>query len=102
MAQSRGFPLFCAYRPHNLCLPRALFCAYQGWSGLALGNGVILHGLRSLPHCWAIALSGNGWTTNELGFEWLEHFDKHSKDRTIGVYRLLTLDGHESQGSFKI
>jgi hypothetical protein len=56
---------------------------------------------ESLPHDWAISLSDNGWTTNKIGFEWLKHFDKHSKDRTIGVYRLLILDGHESHDSFE-
>jgi hypothetical protein len=34
---------------------------------------------EGLPQDWAIAVSENGWTTNELGVEWLEHFDKHTK-----------------------
>ena len=49
-----------------------------------------------LPGDWAIAVSENGWTTNELGFAWLQHFEKHTKGRTVGTYRLLILDGHES------
>jgi len=52
-----------------------------------------------LPPDWAIAVSENGWTTNELGFAWLQHFDKHTKGRTKGAYRLLILDGHESHMS---
>ncbi|KAF2177157.1 hypothetical protein K469DRAFT_471478, partial [Zopfia rhizophila CBS 207.26] len=28
---------------------------------------------------WAIVMSENGWTTNEIGAEWLEHFDMHTK-----------------------
>jgi hypothetical protein len=55
---------------------------------------------ESLPQDWAISLSDNGWTTNEIGLEWIQHFDKHSKDRTKGIYRLLILDGHESHDSF--
>jgi hypothetical protein len=43
-----------------------------------------------------ITLSENGWTTNTIGFEWIQHFDKHTKGRTTGTYRLLVLDGHES------
>jgi hypothetical protein len=31
-----------------------------------------------------------------LGLEWLKHFDKHTKARQVGSYRLLILDGHES------
>ena len=50
----------------------------------------------SLPGDWAITLSENGWTTNEIGYEWIQHFDQHTKNRTKGNYRLLILDGHES------
>jgi hypothetical protein len=50
-----------------------------------------------LPHDWAIGVSENGWTTNEIGLWWLQNvFDKHTKDRTSGCYRLLILDGHGS------
>jgi hypothetical protein len=45
---------------------------------------------------WVIAVSNNGWTTNELGIAWLKHFDMHTRSRTVGVYRLLIIDGHES------
>ena len=50
----------------------------------------------SIPRNWRISVSENGWTNNELGLAWLKHFDKHTKDRKVGVYRLLILDGHES------
>jgi len=52
-----------------------------------------------LPKDWVIATSENGWTTNERGLEWIQHFDKHTKARTAGVYRLLVLDGHDSHHS---
>jgi hypothetical protein len=48
---------------------------------------------------WRIAVSKNGWTTNEIGLAWLEHFLKHTNARTVGGYRLLILDGHESHQS---
>ena len=54
-----------------------------------------------LPHDWVIAVSENGWTTNEIGFKWIEHFNKHTKSRTHRIYRLLILDGHESHISLK-
>jgi len=50
-----------------------------------------------LPYDWSIGVSENGWTNNEIGLTWLKIvFDKYTKDRTIGRYRLLILDGHGS------
>jgi hypothetical protein len=54
-----------------------------------------------LPRDWVITLSENGWTTNDIGYEWIQHFDKHTRSRTVGRYRLLILDGHESHMSFQ-
>ncbi|KAM5529314.1 transposase [Fusarium oxysporum f. sp. phaseoli] len=55
----------------------------------------------NLPGDWVIATSQNGWTNNELGLEWLKHFDRSTKDRSVGSYRLLILDGHESHHSIE-
>ncbi|RKK10678.1 hypothetical protein BFJ66_g14706 [Fusarium oxysporum f. sp. cepae] len=52
-----------------------------------------------LPGNWVIAMSQNGWTNNKLGLEWLKHFDRSTKNRSTGPYRLLILDGHESHHS---
>jgi hypothetical protein len=46
-----------------------------------------------------IAVSDNGWTTDELGLEWVKHFNQHTKSRTKGTYRLLILDGHSSHAT---
>jgi hypothetical protein len=54
-----------------------------------------------IPRDWVIAVSDNGWTTNNLGVEWLKHFNAHTKARTIGARRLLILDGHESHHSLE-
>ncbi|KAJ8112323.1 hypothetical protein OPT61_g5283 [Boeremia exigua] len=56
---------------------------------------------EDLPQDWVIGVSSNGWTTNELGLEWLKHFDRHTKERTVGTYRLLVIDGHESHESLQ-
>ncbi|KAH3942624.1 hypothetical protein HBH98_256080 [Parastagonospora nodorum] len=56
---------------------------------------------EDLPHNWVIAVSKNGWTTNELGLQWLKHFDEHTKRRVTGAYRLLIIDGHESHDSLE-
>jgi hypothetical protein len=50
-----------------------------------------------LPTAWRIAVSENGWTTDELTFEWLQQvFEPQTRSRTVGRYRLLILDGHGS------
>jgi hypothetical protein len=54
-----------------------------------------------LPRSWKIAVSTNGWTNDQLGLEWLQHFDTHTKARTRGTHRLLILDGHGSHSTTK-
>jgi hypothetical protein len=51
------------------------------------------------PTNWRVAVSENGWTTNEVTLEWLKHFEKFSCTKTVSSYRLLILDGHESHHS---
>jgi hypothetical protein len=54
---------------------------------------------RDLPSDWVVALSDNGWTNNELGVEWIKHFNRHTESYTRGMYRLLILDGHDSHAT---
>jgi hypothetical protein len=54
-----------------------------------------------LPPDWVIATSPNGWTTKEIGLEWIGHFEKHTQSRVVSKYRLLVLDGHESRQSIE-
>jgi hypothetical protein len=54
-----------------------------------------------LPQDWVIGISENGWTTNELTFDWLKLFDAHSKGRTVSSHRMLIVDGHESHKSLQ-
>jgi hypothetical protein len=50
-----------------------------------------------LPDDWRINISENGWTTDQIGLEWLKtHFIPYIKDRTVGKYQMLILDGHGS------
>ncbi|RKK06667.1 hypothetical protein BFJ65_g18565 [Fusarium oxysporum f. sp. cepae] len=32
----------------------------------------------NLPADWMITTTDNGWTTNEVGLDWIKHFDKHT------------------------
>jgi hypothetical protein len=79
----------------------------KGWAILPFIIFTARHHLSSwykeedLPQDWAIAVSDNGWTTNTLSLDWLQHFDEHTKERTVSAYRLLVIDGHESHDSLK-
>jgi hypothetical protein len=76
-------------------------------SGYMLPPFVILEGKthleyyyqQNLPPDWTIAVSENGWTNDQLGFHFIQHFNKWTKDRTIGTHRLLILDGHGSHAT---
>jgi hypothetical protein len=52
-----------------------------------------------IPRDWAVAIDDNGWTTNEIGVEWLKHVNAHTKARVVGTRSLLVLHGHESHHS---
>ncbi|EED15710.1 pogo transposable element, putative [Talaromyces stipitatus ATCC 10500] len=50
-----------------------------------------------LPSDWMINISENGWTTDQIGLEWLKtHFIPYINSRSMGSYRMLILDGHGS------
>ena len=49
-----------------------------------------------IPSDWVVKPTKNEWTDNETGLEWLKHFDRHTRGRKKGVWRMLVLDGHES------
>jgi hypothetical protein len=48
---------------------------------------------------WVLSVSEKGWTSHDHGFLWLKHFDSCTKDRKIGSWRLLIMDGHSSHGT---
>ena len=53
-----------------------------------------------IPSNWTIGLSENGWTNDKLALFWLQEvFDKYTKARTVGAFRLLILDGHGSHAT---
>jgi DDE superfamily endonuclease len=56
---------------------------------------------EELPGDWVISVSDTGWTTNELGFQWIQHFERHTRSSTTGGWRLLVIDGHESHNSLQ-
>ena len=51
------------------------------------------------PDDWVIKPTLTGWTNNETGLDWIQHFDKHTKGRAIGAYRMLIINGYKSHMS---
>ncbi len=51
---------------------------------------------QGLPSTWAFTVSPNGWTTDQIGFQCIQHFEKHTRQKTVGSKRLLVLDNHGS------
>jgi hypothetical protein len=49
-----------------------------------------------VPNQYLVGVSENGFTTDELAYHWIHHFNKHTAHRTRGAYRLLLLDNHGS------
>ena len=49
-----------------------------------------------LPPTQKIAVSENGWTNDELGLQWIQHFHQSTIRACQGKYRLLIFDGHGS------
>jgi hypothetical protein len=40
---------------------------------------------EDIPYDWAITVSDNSWTTNEIRVEWLKNFIKHTEGKVVGV-----------------
>ena len=89
---------------------RELITAIQAVNALgwAVPPFVILPGQNHLatwykdnpfPRDWVVSVTSNGWTNNERGMDWIRHFNLHTRGRTVGAFRLLILDGHESHHS---
>jgi hypothetical protein len=49
----------------------------------------------------AVAVSDNGWTTDQLALEWVKHFNRHTETCTVGAWRLLIVDGHGSHATLE-
>jgi hypothetical protein len=51
----------------------------------------------SIHGSWRFNYNLKGWTSNDLGLEWLVRcFDPETRDKAAGEYRLLICDGHDS------
>jgi hypothetical protein len=97
----------CAVQPGNREWCTTIeACSARGWRVppmlIFAGKVHIDTWYRENPHMprdWDIQLSYNGWTNDEIGLKWIQHFDKHTRHRTVGTKRLLVLDGHGSHAT---
>jgi hypothetical protein len=96
-----------AIQPGNRLWVTAIQCiCAEGW---AIPPFIIFPGKthssawyeENIPNDWVFGVSDKGWTNNELGLAWIKHFDKSTRGRRVGTYRLLLLDGHESHESIE-
>jgi hypothetical protein len=51
---------------------------------------------EDFPQTWMFAVSPQGWTSDEIGLQWIQHFENHTRMKTIGSKRLLILDNYGS------
>ncbi|KAM9936706.1 hypothetical protein OXX80_003745 [Metschnikowia pulcherrima] len=100
---NRGRPR--RHQPGNRYMATVIECANAaGWT---LPAYVILKGqsymeawFDEIPDDWHIKVSPKGWTSNEIGIQWLQNvFIPMTNRQTKGDYRLLVLDGHASHVS---
>ena len=47
------------------------------------------------------ALSNTGYIDDYLAIQWLYHFDRHTRGKQQGQYRLLIFDGHGSHITYE-
>ena len=45
------------------------------------------------PDTGVITVTSTGYNNDETNLEWVKHFEKHSKDITVGTKRLLLING---------
>ena len=79
----------------------------QNTAGSVLPPQIIFAGKKhqlqrytGVPKDYRVSISQNGWTNNDLGFEWLQKMsERQYASQTAGQYRLLILEGYSSHAT---
>ena len=45
---------------------------------------------------WKVTVTETGFSNNEIAYEWLQHFDYHTREQARGDWRLLIMDNHNA------
>ncbi|EEA21265.1 hypothetical protein TMatcc_009330 [Talaromyces marneffei ATCC 18224] len=43
---------------------------------------------------WKVTITESGFSNDEIAYEWLQHFDQHTREQAGNNWRLLTMDSH--------
>jgi hypothetical protein len=57
---------------------------------------IMEHWVADLPNDHLINVSDSGYSNDAVALDWIKHFDKMTKNKTMGRWRLLLVDGHGS------
>jgi hypothetical protein len=79
---------------HRLGRPKQVKPTNTEW--VTLIQGVCADGSVIPPFIWTFSVSKNGWTADKIGLQWIHHFERHTRSKTVGSKRLLVLDNHGS------
>jgi hypothetical protein len=79
---------------HGACTDGSLIPPFIVMKGKEFNQAWFYQGL---PLTWTFSVSANGLTTNQISFSWIQHFEKHTRTKTIGSKRLLVLDNQDSR-----
>ncbi|EOA82664.1 uncharacterized protein SETTUDRAFT_83600, partial [Exserohilum turcica Et28A] len=63
------------------------------------GKSILDYWATDLPDDYFINTTSSGYSTDLTAFHWIQHFEKQTKARTKGLWRLLLLDGHGSHNT---
>lgn len=89
--------------PENREYLSSFECVGEG--GDVLPNMLILSGKQHLEKWFegnnldndvAFAMNDSSYSNDEISLEWLEHFDRHTRKKKKGVWRVLIMDGAKS------
>ncbi|KAF1994311.1 CENP-B protein, partial [Amniculicola lignicola CBS 123094] len=59
-------------------------------------QSVMEHWISNQLDNYLISVSDSGYTNDSLALDWLKHFEKMTRRRQVGAWRLLLVDGHGS------
>jgi hypothetical protein len=99
---------FISYEPGNASLTATEYVAADGFVGdplfILTGKWYMedWHTITGLPEDYMLCPQTNGYTTDEIAFQWIQRFHEQTKKRALyRAYRLLLFDGHGSHLTYK-
>jgi hypothetical protein len=61
------------------------------------GNGILEEWFKYLTEDdWKVTITESGFSNDEITYEWLQHFDQHTRERARNDWCLLIMDNHNA------